>query len=214
MNRDRVIVPYGSGLKATLEPAEPLRLSTMAWDFPERPDLIALAERQQRLDFLRDHLKSLCSLWDKLPRLFLDAYFRDIVECIGRNHSAIETPAAAHGGLFEPEDWCYAALCPLPQARLPVSPGTPVDFAFWTGAELHAVCILGSGSPGRAQREGRARLHDGGILITEIQGLGLQRAQARDLIARLPGLLGSFWQGVPLPSSPFRIGALGEIVPA
>jgi hypothetical protein len=120
-----LVISWGNGLGVALEPQKPLRLSTVAWDFPERPDLIALTTVSQRLDFLRDHLKSLCGLWDKLPRLFLDVYFREIAECIARNRPALEAAAAAHGGLFRPEDWSYAAFCPLPQARLPARPDRP-----------------------------------------------------------------------------------------
>lgn len=214
MSSDGFTVSYGNGLTGTLKPGQPLRLSTMAWDFPERPDLIALAERQARLDFLRDHLKALCGLWEKLPRLFLDAYFRDIGACIRRSRRTIEVLAAAHGGLFQPEDWCYAALCPLPQARLPTAPDTRIDFAFWTGAEVHAVSIKGSGSPSRAERDGRARLQEAGVRVTEIPGTDLARVAAGGLLALLPAELADFWKGVSLPSSPFRIGALDAILPA
>jgi hypothetical protein len=214
MPRAPLVISYGNGLSVTLESALPLRLSTMPWDFPERPDLIALASRDARLDFLRDHLKPLCGLWDKAPRLFLDAYFRDIRECIRRNRPRLEALAAAHGGLFQPADWAYSALCPLPRAQVPPAPEPTVDFAFWTGADLHAVCILGSATPNRAQRQGRTRLRESGILVTEIPGTDLQHAPAGDLIARLPAAISAFWENVPLPSSPFRVGALDEIVPA
>jgi len=209
-----LVIPYGSGLRVTVEPHRPLRLGTMAWDFPERPDLIALVSVADRLDFLRDHLKSLCGLWDKLSRLFLDAYFRDIPECIATNRPALGALAADHGGLFRPEDWSFSALSPLPQARLSAGPETPVDFAFWTGAELHAICIMSSASQNRARREGRARLRDNGIIVTEIPGAELQSGRPGDLIARLPAVFSDFWKTVSLPSSPFRIGALGEILPA
>ncbi|HKX10172.1 MAG TPA: hypothetical protein VJN67_18385 [Stellaceae bacterium] len=214
MPRAPLVIPYGSGLSVTLEPAQPLRLSTMTWDFPERPDLIALAERDGRLDFLCDHLKSLCGLWDKAPRAFLDAYFRDIRECIRRNRRDLEALAVAHGRLFQPEDWAYSALCPLPQSRLPAVPDAVVDFAFWNGAELETVFVLGPASQNRTQREGRTRLRDRGVHVTEIPGAELQHAAAGDLIARLPAALSKFWEGVSLPSSPFRIGALDEILPA
>ena len=213
MAPDEMTISYGNGLSAKLEPGRPLRLSTLAWDFPERPDLIALAERDARLDFLRDHLKSLCGLWDKAPRSFLDAYFRDVRECIRRNRPALDTLAAVHGGLFQPEDWAYSALCPLPQSRLPAVPDAVVDFAFWNGAELETVFVLGPTSQNRTQRERRARLRDSGVPITEIPSTELF-ASAGDLIARLPAALGKFWEGVSLPSSPFRIGALDEILPA
>lgn len=213
MPRAPFAILYGSGLSVTLKPAQPLRLSTMTWDFPERPDLIALAERDARLDFLRDHLKSRCGLWDKAPRAFLDAYFHAVVEIIQRNRPALDALAAAHGGLFQPEDWAYSALCPLPRARLPAAPDTVVDFAFWTGAELYAVFVLGTTSQNRAQREGRARIRESGVHVTEIGGTELG-ASAGDPMARLPAALGKFWEGVSLPSSPFRIGSLDEIVSA
>ena len=208
-----LVISWGNGLGVALEPQKPLRLSTVAWDFPERPDLIALTTVSQRLDFLRDHLKSLCGLWDKLPRLFLDAYFRDIRECIARNRPALDALAAVHGKLFRPEDWSFSALCPLPQARLPTAPETLVDFAFWTGADLHTIDIISMASQSRPQREGRARLRDSGILVTEIPGAELQRGQAGDVMAALPAVFSDYWKTVPLPSSPFRIGGLADVLP-
>ena len=205
-----LVISYGNGLCVTLEPQKPLRLSTMAWDFPERPDLIALATLSQRLDFLRDHLKSLCGLWDKLPRLFLDVYFRDIAECIARNRSELDALSAAHGGLFRPEDWSYAALCPLPQARLPAAPDARVDFAFWTGEVFYGVDLIGTATRSRH----RAHLRERGISLSEIAGTELASSRAGDLASRLPADLREFWRSVALPSSPFRVGGLGKILPA
>ena len=209
-----LVIPYGSGLRITLEPRKPLRLSTMAWDFPERPDLIALATVADRLDFLRDHLKSLCGLWDKLPRLFLDAYFRDIGECIATNGAALDALAAPHGGLFRPEDWSYSAFCPLPLARLPAAPETPVDFAFWTGKALHAIDIRSAASESRHRRDNRAGLRNSGISLIELAGSELGGGQAGDLASRLPAHFREFWRSDALPSSPFRVGRLDEILPA
>jgi hypothetical protein len=203
-------ISYGTGLGVTIEPFTPLRLSNMAWDFPERPDLIALATVAERLDFLRDHLKSMCGLWDKLPRLFLDAYFRDIADAIARDRPALETLAAKHGGLFRPEDWSFSALCPLPKARLPAAPETPIDFAFWTGQDLHAVLIMTATSQSRSSRDTRARLRESGIPVIEIASSELER----DLLSRLPAEVSRFWYTEPLPSSPFHVGSLAEILPA
>jgi hypothetical protein len=209
-----LVILYGNGLHATIEPHRRLRLSNMPWDFPERPDLIALATVSQRLDFLRDHLKSLCGLWDKLPRWFLDGYFREIADCVTRNRAALEEFAAAHGGLFRPEDWSYAALCPLPQARLPAAPETPVDFAFWTGESLYAVDIVGATSQSRSHQAARARLRESGISVIEIAGAELESSPPGDLMSRLPADFREFWRSEALPSSPFRVGSLGEILPA
>jgi len=208
--RAPLTITYGAGLSAAIEPLTPLRLSNIAWDFAERPDLIALATIAERLDFLRDHLKSMCGLWDKLPRLFLAAYFRDIADAIARDRPALETLAAKHGGLFRPEDWSFSALCPLPTARLPAAPETPVDFAFWTGQDLHAVVIMTTTSQGRSGREARARLRESGISVIEIASSELER----DLLSRLPAEVSHFWRTEPLPSSPFRVGSFAEILPA
>jgi len=208
-----LVISYGKGLRVTLEPRKPLRLSTMAWGFPERPDLIALTTVSQRLDFLRDQLKSLCGLWDKLPRLFLDAYFRDIGEGIATNGAALDALAAPHGGLFRPEDWSYSALCPLPHARSPAAPEVPADFAFWTGEALHAVDITSAASQSKRCRKGRARLQESGISVIEIAGTELQSGRPSDLASRLPADFREFWRSEALPSSPFRIGSLAEILP-
>ncbi len=217
---DLLVISYGSGLEVRIDRGrrEPLRLSTMAWEFPERPDLIALTGRRERLDFLRDHLKSLCGLWDKLPRLFLDAYFRHIDACVEASRATLQDAAECLGGVFAPEDWSYAALCPLPQARLLASDDTadlvPIDFAFWTGEGLYAVDVVGTTTPARSRRDDRARLKAAGVPVLEIPGLDLQQQGAGGLAALLPAPFTDFWKTVRLPSSPFRIGQLDEILPA
>jgi len=209
-----LVVSYGNGLGVTLEPHRALMLSNMAWDFPERPDLIALTTVSQRLDFLRDHLKSLCGLWEKPPRLFLDGYFRDIAECIARHRPALDALAAAHGGLFRPDDWSYSALCLLPLARLPAAPETPVDFAFWTGESFLIVDIVGTATRSRGHRDGPARLRALGISVIEIAGTEIESDRPGDLASRLPAEINGFWRTDVLPSSPFHVGSLGEILPA
>jgi hypothetical protein len=211
-------ISFGTNLSVTIEPDRPLRLSTMSWDFPEWPDLIALAERAERLDFLRDRLKSLCGLWDKLPRLFLDAYFNHVGACVVANRVALEAAAQRLGGLFAPEDWSYAGLCPLPRAQLPASDNpadlVSVDFAFWTGEGLYAVDIVGTTTTPRWRRGGRERLGTAGISVLEIPGVDLQRDGAGVLAQLLTAPFSNFWKTEPLPSSPFRIGRLDEILPA
>jgi hypothetical protein len=215
-NELRIEILYGAGDLVAIDrrARAPLRLNTMPWAFPEEPDLKALGERGQRLGFLRDQLKSLCPLWDKLPRLFLDAYFRHIVECIAENRAALEATADRLGGLFAPEDWSYSALCPLPRARLPANTDPPVDFVFWTGETLCAVAMTGTETPNRTRREGLRRLRESGIAVIEISGADLRHDGSRILLARLPAPFHEFWKSERLPTSPFRIGALDEILRA
>jgi len=215
-NDDDIEIPYGAGLSVTIDrrAQAPLRLNTMRWAFPEPPDLIRLTGAAERLDFLRDHLISLCGLWDKLPRAFLDVYFRYVSDCIERNRAALATRAETHGGLFRPEDWSYSALCPLPRARLPANTESPVDFAFWTGNTLYAINIAGLETPSRGRRDERVRLRAAGVPVIEIPGAGLVGDGASLLAALLPASVAEFWEFESLPSSPFRVGSLAEILPA
>jgi hypothetical protein len=215
-NDDQIEIPYGAGLSVTIDrrARAPLRLNTMRWAFPEPPDLIRLTGVDERLDFLRDHLKSLCGLWDKLPRAFLDVYFCYVAVCIERNRANLATCADPLGGLFQPEDWSYSALCPLPRAHLPAIPESPVDFAFWTGETLYAIEIAGHGTPSRGHRDERVPLRAAGVPVIEIPGAGLAGNGVSVLAALLPAPFTEFWKSQPLPSSPFRIGALDRILPA
>ena len=215
-NERRIEILYGAGDLVAIDRRvrAPLRFNTMPWAFPEEPDLIALGERSQRLDFLREHLKSLCPLWDRLPRLFLDAYFRHTEECIAENRAELEATADRLGGLFAPEDWSYSALCPLPRAHLSTDTDFSMDFAFWTGETLCAVAITGTETPNRARRESLRRLRESGIAVIEIAGTDLPHDGMRALSAQLPAPFHEFWKTERLPSSPFRIGALDEILQA
>jgi hypothetical protein len=194
-----------------------LRLNAGPYPFAEPPDLVRMIEVGDRLDFLRDHIRSLCGVWDKLPRLFVDAYFRHIAGCIAENRPALADASQALGGLFDPRDWSYSAPRPLPQAHLPApAPEDPqgrvrVDFAFWTGEALVAIDILGSASRTRARREALERLRPHATIL-EIAGSDLQR-QGEALLARvLPPPFSRFWQEEALPSSPFGPAALDEIL--
>lgn len=204
---------------------EALRLAHNPYPFSEPPDLTRLVTREERLDFLRDHLKSLCGLWNRLPLVFLDAYFRRILGCLEENRATLETMAIALGGLFDYRDWCFAALRPLPQAQLYAPEGAEtsgfepaallrVDFAFWTGDKLLAVELVGSSSPTRQRRAELARLRRHGVEVAELAGAALQARGEAALAAHLPAPFSNFWAGVRLPSSPFAPTALDEILPA
>ena len=176
-----------------------LRLSDRPYPFAEPPDLIRLATTAARLDFLREHLRSLCGLWAKPPLAFLDTYFA----WIGATLAAALARAAlteAGQGLFTPEDWSFAALRPLPSALVPTGDTTVrADFTFWTGASFIVFELPGER---RAQRRGElARLATEGVTVIELTPADL--ADAAALGAKLPATFRDFWRGVPLPRSPF-----------
>lgn len=213
---DRLIISYGA---AAADPAAPtivvdragggpLRLADGPYSFPEPPDLFRLATTQERLDFLREHLESLCGLWDKRARLFLDAYFDHIGIVLD---AAAPVLAARAGGLFAPRDWSFSALRPLPQAHL--AGAVRVDFAFWTGAGLIAIELLGSATPRRPRQAELTQLREGGVAVIALAMGDLQRDGAGLLARALPAPFHDFWRAAPLPVSPF-VPPLDDIVTA
>ncbi len=209
---DALVVPYG---RAKIAPGEigepavalrrgvPLRLADGPYPFPEPPDLVRIASTADRLDLLREHLQSLCGVWDRPAQAFLDAYFRFIGAAIASDAAALAARAAQSGGLFEPADWSFCALRPLPQAHLAPDADAPVrcDFAFWTGDGLIAIELAAAGSPRRQRRAELARLAAGGVTVVEVDAAEL-RQEAR-LVHILPAPFQRFWAGVRLPASPF-----------
>ncbi len=53
-----------------------------------------------------------------------------------------------------------------------------------------------------------------GIPVLEIPGVDLRRDGAGVLARLLPAPFSDFWKAERLPSSPFRIGRLDEVLPA
>lgn len=209
-----ITIFYGAAARddaqaVSLRRGVPLRLSDGPYPFAEPPDLIRLATTAARLDFLCEHLRSLCGLWAKSPLQFLDAYFAWIGATLAAAPVQRALVEAGHG-LFAPEDWSFAALRPLPSALLPAGDATVrVDFAFWTGASFIAVELPGER---RARRRGElALLTETGVTVLELASGDLADAAALD--AKLPADFAAFWRGVPLPRSPFGVRDL-TIVPA
>jgi hypothetical protein len=223
-NREARLLPYGRAKIAPgevgepaimLRPGVPLRLSDGPYPFPEPPDLIRIAGTAERLELLREHLQSLCGLWDRPARLFLDAYFRFIDEAIATAATALAALAARGGGLFAPADWSFTALRPLPQAQLLADSAAPVraDFAFWTGDAFVVIELQASANPRRQRQEELARLAAAGIAIIAVPATALQQQGERLLVQLLPPPFHEFWRGVTLPTGPFG-PELGEIVRA
>lgn len=211
---DAITIFYGAATRddaqaVSLRCGAPLRLSDGPYPFAEPPDLIRLATTAARLDFLCEHLGSLCGLWAKPPLAFLNAYFAWIGATLAAAPTRTALTETGHG-LFAPEDWSFAAPRPLLSALLPADDVTiRVDFAFWTGTSFVAV---DSPRERRARRRGElALLTAAGVTVLELASGDL--IDAATLAAKLPADFAEFWRDIPLPRSPF--GARGlTIVPA
>ncbi len=159
----------------------PLRLWHGPYPFAEPPDLNRLKGTAERLNFLKEHLKSLCGLWTRPPLDFLDAYFRWIDSALELGRAEIEALAAKGGGLFQPRDWSFAAFRPLPLAHLPVAADRSVrtDFAFWTGDRLAAIELIGEFDAAPPAARGTRRLAPGGRRSRRDSGRSARRRRTR-----------------------------------
>jgi len=191
------------------ERRQPLRLYDGGYDFMEVPPLQDLADPATQLEYLEGYCDRHCSLWGRAQKLFVERYFAFVSDEIERNRRALEDRAAEFDGLYAYRDWLFSALRPLPQAQLCISADGPppvrVDCAFWTGEALLAVDLMGSDTPGSAQRKRAARLVDVGVTHVELPHAVLRAGNLSD---HLPPALLRFWESDRVPSGPFIPGSL------
>lgn len=219
----QLIIPYGTAewrpetkaaqVAIETDARDPLRLNDGRYDFAELPPAAGTGTVAERLAILRDHLTEFCDLWAKRPRQFVALYFRFIDGMIAADRTVIDAHLARFGGLFTADDYAFSALRPLPRAHVPVAPDkrVRVDFAFWTGERLVAVDITGNEARGPAWDERRRQLDTAGIQRIEIPAAAIARDDPALLNTALPPELAAFWRGEPMPSSPFKATALGDI---
>lgn len=218
-----LIVPYGTAewrpdskapqVAIETDARDPLRLNDGPYDFAELPPAAGTGTVAERMAILRDHLTEFCDLWAKRPRQFVSLYFRFIDGTIAADRAAIDAHLGRFGGLFAAEDYAFSALRPLPRAHLPIATEKRlrVDFAFWTGERLVAVDIAGDEARGAAWEERRRQIDAAGIEHLEIPAATIAKSDPAVLHAVLPPEFATFWRDEPMPSSPFKATALGDI---
>jgi len=214
---DYIAQPGPSGIPAcrvphvVINPADgaPQRLYDGPYDFIEAPPLQDLADPAAQLDYLRAYTDRHCSLWGKFQKLFIERYFAFVTSEVARNRRALENRAAGFHGLYHYRDWLFSALRPLPQAHLCLSadgrPPVRVDFAFWTGAAVLAVDLVGSETAGPGQQERCERLRAAGVEQVLLPHAVLRSGELAD---HLPPALLRFWQHDAVPCGPFIPGTL------
>ncbi len=117
--------------------AAPLRLNSLpvpadAWG-------AGAADHAARMAAMRAWLLAGCGDYNAALRLGLMHYFDAVAGHIARHRDALASDLTRFHGLYQPEDWCWSALRPLPQAWWRQN-GTwlHADLAFWTGNEVIA----------------------------------------------------------------------------
>lgn len=173
--------------------------------------LAEVPDTASKLDRLKSDVARDLDVFAKRPRRLLDHYFAFVAAQLDANSDEIEQASKRLGGLFQLEDWAFAALKPLPNAAIFAgnredSPSAIVihDFAFWTGRQVLAVRLRGSATPPPQEAEACDRLAALGVNLVTIPVATLEAGAALFTDALFPPEFRSFWRGLPYPSSPFK----------
>jgi hypothetical protein len=162
---------------------------------PQDAVMQASADHAARIETVTQWLDGLCGDYNPNRQRFIAAYFRSIIAHLSTHGDELVERLRRYDGLFQPHDWLWSSLRPLPRAWLPVKGRLlPCDFAFWDGERAIAVELA-------AQDTERTRaLRAAGLEVRWIRPDMLNG----DVLGALPDALRWFWRGEVLPSSPFR----------
>jgi hypothetical protein len=116
----------------------PLRLNSLplpleAWD-------AGLADHASRMAAVRSWLHAACGDYNAALRRGITQYL-DAIEAHVRQHAdALAADLARFHGLYQPQDWCWSALRPLPRAWWQQDGiWLRADLAFWDGSAVIAM---------------------------------------------------------------------------
>lgn len=180
-------------LPAVVVSADKLRLNTEP--LPQDAVTPTGADHGMRNEAMMRWLGGLCGDYNPNRRLFIAAYFRSISAHLAAYNDELVERLRRYDGLFQPHDWLWSALRPLPRAWLPADGKLlPCDFAFWDGERPIAVDVAGE------ETERVRALRAAGLEVRCI-ARGLLDG---DVLGQLPDGFRCFWRGEVLPSSPFR----------
>lgn len=173
--------------------ADKLRLNTV----PLPQDAVALAspDHAARIETVMQWLVGLCGDYNPHRQRFIAAYFRSVIAHLNACGEELVERLRRYDGLFQPHDWLWSALRPLPRAWLPADGKLlACDVAFWDGAHPMALELAGT------ETERARALRAAGLEVRCIAP-GMLNG---DILAALPDRFRWFWRDEVLPSSPFR----------
>jgi hypothetical protein len=173
--------------------ADKLRLNSEP--LPQDAVTLASTDHATRIETVIRWLDGLCGDYNPNRQRFIAAYFRSITAHLNAYDEELVERLRRYDGLFQPHDWLWSALRPLPRAWLPAEGKLlPCDFAFCDGERLITLELAG-------QETERARaLRAAGFEVLCIAPGMLDD----DVLGTLPHGFRWFWRGEVLPSSPFR----------
>jgi hypothetical protein len=98
------------------------------------------ADHAARMEAMRSWLLASCGDYNGSLRRAVTHYLAAIAAHVEDHRDVLAAALAPFHGLYQPEDWCWSALRPLPRAWWSHdSSWTRADLAFWDGNEVIAV---------------------------------------------------------------------------
>jgi hypothetical protein len=190
----------------------PLRCHQMPAEFSPPPAPEAMRDAASKLFFMQRYLQSLCGVWQGPPKTFIDNYFAAAQRQIAANQAMLTERVRDLAGLASIDDFIFSAPLPLPRAHLHLAPRSNaptvqaedmvrVDFAFWTGKRLIAVDINTGASRTPKQRRAWERIGEHGIDTLRLAPSALAGTSLADSLGEE---FARFWEGGPIPRTPFR----------
>jgi hypothetical protein len=117
--------------------ATPLRLNSLPLPIEAWPDG---DDHAARMAALRTWLLASCGDYNEPLRRAVTHYLDAIEAHIAHHHDALASGLARFHGLYQPEDWCWSALRPLPRAWWRHDDNwARADLAFWDGRAVIAM---------------------------------------------------------------------------
>ena len=154
---------------------------------------LVIGDHAARVAAAIDWLTGLCGDYAPLRRQFIAAYFSYIATQLDAHRADLVERLNPNDGLYEPDDFLWSALMPLPRGWVPAGDRLlPADIVFWDGTQPIAIEI----SPRTTARQ--SALDAAGVLVLRIEPATM------NVCPSLPESFQRFWQDQLLPSSPFR----------
>jgi hypothetical protein len=185
-------LPRDPGVRCVEVGEEPLRLNSEPVPADAMP--LETGDHATRVSAAIAWLEGLCGDYAPLRRQFIAAYFDFIAAQIEARRGELAERLKPYDGLFEPQDFLWSALRPLPRGWVPIDDRWVLaDMVFWDGRQAIAIEL------GTRDTDRQKALLAAGVDVRRIEPAMFDR-----LHGMLPPNLLRFFEYQTLPSSPFR----------
>ena len=195
----------------------PLRLNNHHYNLRGQISMESINNTNAQFDYLCEHLKLFCGVWEKSQKGFLDCYFDFVSKQVIENRTKLERKLVDFGQLYNYRHWLFSALLPLPQAHINTSISLNmssynsesmklVDFCFWNGEQIFAIVLADDGHTSQKVIQRNQSLRDAGVVVIELSKKFLRDANSNILGGKLlPSTFRHFWDKELIPSGAVKL---------